>query len=136
MHFPAIYKPIKVNFFSYQGFLHRHWRFRGQYRKGGDHLIFHCTTSTCSRKLRNLFATLHMRWLSHIFNRNACVYQTATRWDLPPYGITIWKSDWWCNVCLFTWWIRSKFFVTATWHGNAVDLNLHQLSPLYYKRTY
>ena len=35
-----------------------------------------------------------MRWLSHIFNRNACAYQTATQWDLPPYCITIeWLID-------------------------------------------
>ena len=44
-----------------------------------------------------------------IFNRNVCVYQTATRWDLPPYRITIWLIDWWCNVCLFTWWIGTRF---------------------------
>ena len=37
------------------------------------------------------------------FNRIACFYQTATRWDLPPYRITIWMIDWWCSVCLFTW---------------------------------
>ena len=35
-------------------------------------------------------ATLHVRWLSPIFNRTACIYQAATRWDLPPYRITIW----------------------------------------------
>ena len=96
-------------FFFYQGFLHRHWRFTGQQGKGGDHLLFHSTTSTRSRTLRHLFATLHVRWLSRIFNRNACVYQTATRWDLPPYRITIWVTDWWCNVCLFTWWIDTRF---------------------------
>ena len=49
-------------FFFYQGFLH-------------------FTTSTRSRTLRHLFATLHVRWLSRIFNRNVFVYQTATRWD-------------------------------------------------------
>ena len=27
------------------------------------------------------------------FNRNACFYQTATRWDLPPYRIITWTSD-------------------------------------------
>ena len=42
-------------------------------------------------------------------NRKACVYQTAIRWDLPPYRITIWMIDWWCNVCLFTWWIDTRF---------------------------
>ena len=74
-----------------------------------DLFLFDSTTSTRSRALRHLLATLHVTWLSHIFNRNACVYQTATRWDLPPYRITIWLIDWWCNVCLFTWWINSRF---------------------------
>ena len=68
------------------------------------------------------------------FYRNACVYQTANRWDLPPYRITIWVIDWWCNICLFTWWIDSRFFITAIWHEKPVDLNSHRLSPLYYKR--
>ena len=54
---------------------------------------FHFTTSIRSRTFRHLFATLHVRWLSRIFNRNACVYQTATWWDLPPYRITIWLID-------------------------------------------
>ena len=84
--------------------------------------------------LRHLFATLHVRWLSRIFNRNACVYHTATRWDLPPYRITIWLIDWWCNVCLFTWWIDSRFLLQRCWHWKPVDLNSHRLSPLYYKR--
>ena len=120
--------------FFYQGFLHRHWRFTRQQGKGGDHLLFHSTTSTRSQTLRHLFATLHVRWLSRIFNRNACVYQTATRWDLPPYRITVWVIDWWCNICLLTWWIDSRYFVTAIWHEKPVDLNSHRPSPLYYKR--
>ena len=52
-----------------------------------------------------------MRWLSRIFNCNACVYQTVTRWDLPPYRIAIWVINWWCNVCLFTWWIDTRFLL-------------------------
>ena len=99
------------SFFFYQGFVHRHWRFTGQQGKGRDHLLFHSTTSTRSRTLRHLFATLHVRWPSCIFNRNACVYQTATRWDLPPYQITIWVIDCWCNDCLFTCWIDTRFFL-------------------------
>ena len=92
--------PYKNSFFFYQGFLHRHWRFTGQQEKGGDHLLFHSATSTRSRTLRHLLATLHVRWLSRIFNRNACVYQTATQWDLPPYRITIWLIDDAMFVCL------------------------------------
>ena len=124
-----------LNFFSIRVFIHKHWRFTGQQGKGGVNLLFHSTTSTRSRTLRHLFATLHARWLSRIFNCNACVYQTATRWDLPPYRITIWVIDWWCNVCLFTWWIDSRFLLQRFWHGKPVDLNSHRLSPLCYKRT-
>ena len=80
-------------FFFYHGFLHRHWPFTGQQGKGGGHFLFHSTNSTRSQTLRHLFATLHVRWLSRIFNRKACVYQTATRWDLPPYRITICLID-------------------------------------------
>ena len=105
-------------FFSIRFFFHRHWGFTGQRGKGGDHLLFHCTTSTRSQTLRHLFATLHVRWLSRIFNRNACVYQTATRWDLPPYRIAIWLIDWWCNVCFFTWWIDSRFLLQRFDIGN------------------
>ena len=126
---------IYWHFFFNRIFSHRHWRFTGQQGKGGEHLLFHSTTSTRSRTFRHLFATLHVRWLSRIFNRNACVYQTATRWDLPPYRITIWLIDWRCNVCLFTWWIDFRFFLQRFWHLKLVDLNSHRLSPLYYKRT-
>ena len=51
--------------------------------EGGDHFLFHSTTSTRSQPFRHLFATLNVRWVSHIFNRSACFYQTATRWDFP-----------------------------------------------------
>ena len=74
-------------------------------------LLFHSTTSIRWRTLKHLFATLHVRWLSRIFNHNAWVYQTTTRWDLQPYRITIWFIDWWCNVSLFAWWIDSLFLL-------------------------
>ena len=92
------------DFFFNQGFLHRHWRFTWQQGKGGDHLLFHSTTSTRSQTLRHLFATLHVRWLSCIFNCNACVYQTAV-YELPP--------------CLFfTWWIDTRFLLERFNIGN------------------
>ena len=47
----------------------------------------------------------------HIFNRTACIYQAATRWDLPPYRITIWLTDdVTLSFCLLTWWFDSSFF--------------------------
>ena len=79
--------------------IHRHMSmkcflfFTGQQGKGGDHLLFHSTTCTLSWTFRNLFATSQVRWLSHIFNRNACIHQTATRWDLPPnYNLIDWSD--------------------------------------------
>ena len=126
----------KISFCSIRFFFHGHWRLTVQQGKGGDHVLFHFTTSTSSQTFRYLFATLHVRWLSPIFNHTACIYQTATQWDLPPYQITIWLiDDARLSVCLFTWWFDSSFFVTAIWNRKQVDSNLHRLSPLYYKQT-
>ena len=128
-------KPMHF-FFSISSFFRGHWRLTEQQGKGGDHFLFYSTTSTRSRTFRHLFATFHVRWLSRIFNRNACIYQTATRWDVPPYRITIWLiDDVTLSFCLFTWWFDSSIFVTAIWDGKPVDSNSHRLSPLYYKRT-
>ena len=100
---PKIFRHIY--FFFYQGFLSQTLTIHRTAGKRGDHCLFHSTTSTRSRTFRDLFATLHVRWLSRIFNRNACVYQTATRWNLPPYRLTIWLIDWlimqYLFVCLF-----------------------------------
>ena len=125
-------KVLSLHFFFYQGFFHGHWQLTGQRGKGGDHLLFYSTTSTRSRTFRHLFATFHVRWLSHIFNRNACIYQTATRWDLPPYRITIWLIDdvILIFVCLLVDLILG--LVTAIWHEKPVDSNSHQLSSLMY----
>ena len=116
-------------------FFHGLWQLTGQQGKGGDHSLFHSTTSIRSRTFSHLFATLHERWLSHVFNRDACIYQTATRWDLPPYWITIWLIDdvMVIFVCLLVDLILG--FATAIRHEKPVYLNLHWLSSLYYKRT-
>ena len=50
-----------VFFFSIRVFFHGHWQLAGQQGKGGNHLLFHSAT------FRYLFATLHSRWLSHLF---------------------------------------------------------------------
>ena len=54
------------------------------------------TTSTRSRTLRHLFATLHVRWLSRIFNCNACVYCSLRFITLSNYHL----SDWLMMQCL------------------------------------
>ena len=102
-----------MHFFFYRVFFHGHWRLTGQQWKGRDLLLFHSTTSTRLETFRHLFATLHVRWLKRSFNRNACIYQTATRWDVPPYRITIWLIDTLSvtlSFCLFTWWFDPSFF--------------------------
>ena len=98
-------------------------------------ILFHSTTSNRSPTFRDLFATLPVRRLSHIFNRNACIYQTNTRWDLPLYRISIWLID---NVILIFVCLHVELiigFVTAIWHEKPVDSNPYRLSSLYYKRT-
>ena len=80
-------------FLSITVFFHRHWQLTGQHGKGGDHLLFRFTTSTRSWTFKHLFATLHVRWYSHIFNYFTWIYQTATRWYIPPYRIFIWLID-------------------------------------------
>ena len=94
-------------------------------------ILFHSTTSTRSRTFRHLFATLHVRWLSHIFNRTACIYQAATRWDLPPYRITIWLID---DVMLVFDCLLANLlvgFVAAISLEKPVDSNSQRLSSLY-----
>ena len=54
---------------------------------------FSFTDIDYSQDSRGREGTIFYSTLSHIFNRNACIYQTATRWDLPPYRITIWLID-------------------------------------------
>ena len=124
-----------IVFFFYQGFLSRTLTIH-RTAGGRHHLLFHSTTSTRSQIFRHFFATLHVRWLSHIFNRTAGIYQTANRWDLPPYRITIWLiDDLTLSFCLITCWFDSSFFLTAIWDGKPVASSSHRLSPLYYKRT-
>ena len=130
-HFTNVYN---LNFFT-SGFSFTDTDNSQDSRRREETILFHSTTSTRSRAFRNLFATLHVRWVSHIFNHNACIYQSATQWDLPPYRITIWLIDdeTFIFVCLHVELILD--FVTAIWHEKPVDSNSHRLSSSYYKRT-
>ena len=122
------------NIFFYQKFLSRKLtthRTAGEGRRPSFIPLYHF------HPLRNIqtFATLQVRWPSHIFNHNACIYQAATQWYLPPYRITIWLTDdvMLIFVCLLLDLILG--FVTAVSHEKPVDSNSHRLSSLYYKRT-
>ena len=123
-------------FFSIRVFFHGHWRLTWQQGKRGDHFLFQSTTSTLSQTLRHLLATLDVRWLSHVFNRTACIYQTANRWDLPPYRNIIWLIDDAKLVFVsFTWRFNTTFLLQQSWYGKPVESNSHRLSPSYLKGT-
>ena len=85
----------------------------------GTIFLFQSTTSTRWRTFVHLFATLHVRWLYHIFNITACIYQTATRSDITTLS-NYHLIDWWCevNLCFFTWWFDSRFLLQQFDTGN------------------
>ena len=121
MHF---IRYILYHFFSISIFFHRHGRFTGKRGKRGDHLLFHTTASTRSLTLRYLFASLRFRWLSRILNGSTCVYQTVSRWDLPPYRIVIWLIDW-CNamfICVLDDLSLGFLYSGMTWETGGIEL--------------
>ena len=114
---------VKINFHIF--YKNKLWRLTRQQEKGEDHLLFHSTASTRSWTFRHWFAIFHVRWLSHIFNRIAGVYQTATRWDLSTCWITIWLiGDVTLYFCLFTRWFDSSSFFYSNWrrHNGGFEL--------------
>ena len=73
----------------------------------------------------------------YIFNRNTCIYQTATRCDfttLSNYHLI----DSWSEVffSLLTWWFDTRFLFQPSWYGKPVDSNSPGRSPLYYRGYY
>ena len=84
--------------FFYQVFLSQTLTTHRTAGEGKGSFLFDSTISAYSRIYKHLFdliclLTLYVRWLWHIFNRTACIYQIATRWYLPPCRITIWLID-------------------------------------------
>ena len=88
-----LHSVFDIFFFSIRVFFRKKRRLTGQQEKSGGHLYSTLPLPPTHEYSDIYFATLHVRWLSHIFNRTACIYQAATRWDLPPYRITIWLID-------------------------------------------
>ena len=86
-------RPRIFDFFFYQGFLSRTLtthRTAGKRREPSFCSLCHFHPLPNIQTL-----TLHMRWfLTYVFNRNACIYQTAIRWGLTTYR----PFDWliWC----------------------------------------
>ena len=69
-----------LTFFFYQGFLSQTLTTHRTAGEGRGPFLFHSTTSTHSQT--DIYLQPCMWDDYHIFfNRNACIYQTATRWD-------------------------------------------------------
>ena len=71
---------IYIYIYFYQGFLSRTLtthRTPGEARELFFIRLYHFHPLTNSRTFRHSRTTLHVRWLSHILNRNACIYQTT-----------------------------------------------------------
>ena len=79
--------------FYYPSFLSQTLTIHRTARERRRRFLSHSATFIRSRTFRHLFTTLHVRWLSRIFNRIACVSLTATRWNLPPSRNTTWLID-------------------------------------------
>ena len=79
---------LRTTFF-YHGFLSHTLMIHRTAGEGSAASLFLSTTSTRSRTFRHLFATLHVRWLPRFCNRIVCNNQSATRWNLPPWLLTI-----------------------------------------------
>ena len=118
-NFLYLYLCTRRDFFFHQGFLSWTLTTHRTAREAGDHFLFQSTTSSLSQTLRHLLAILDVRWLSHVFNRTACIYQTANRWDLPPYRNIIWLIDDAKLVFVsFTWRFNTTFLLQQSWYGN------------------
>ena len=103
-----------------------------QQGKGGDHCLFHSATSTCSQTFRHLFVTLHVKWLSHILI--SLLVFTRLLFDEIYHFIKLpfdWLMMWsyFLFVYMIIWYFDIRFL-----YGKPMDLNSHQLSPLYYMR--
>ena len=94
-------------FFSIRIFFHRHWQFRG--REG---IIFYSTLSLPpTHEHSDICLQLCMCDDYHVFLISTLVFITLLLDEI--YHLI----EWWCNVCLCTWWCDSRFFVKAIWLG-------------------
>ena len=80
--------------------------------RGREGTIFYSTLPLPpAHEHRDIYLQLCMWDDYHVFLIATPVFTRLLLWDLPPYRITIWVIDWWCNVCLFTWWIDTRFLL-------------------------
>ena len=114
--------------FYYPSFLSQTLTIHRTARERRRRFLSHSATFIRSRTFRHLFTTLHVRWLSRIFNRNACACQAATRWDLPlsNYHLIELPFDWLLDdamfVCLLDELILAFCYSDLTWETGGFEL--------------
>ena len=129
---------MKIFFFFLSGFCFTDTD-DSQDSRGREGIIFYSTLPLpLAHEQSDIYLQLCMWYDYHIFLIATLVFTRLLLDDiLPPYRITIYLIDWWCEVCfsLFTWWFDTRFLLQQSWYGKPVDSNSHRLSPLYYKQT-
>ena len=107
------------NFFFIRVFSHGYWRLTGQQGKGGDHHLFHSTTSHPLANIQTLISNFarEMTITYFYFHRLYLPCWYSLRFTtLSNYCLI----DRWCNVgfCLFTCWFDSRFLLQLFYTGN------------------
>ena len=90
-------------FFLYQGFLAQTLTINRAVGEGRRGIIFYSTLPLSpAHEHWDIYLQLCIWDDYHVFLIATLEFTrlSATRWDLPPYRITIWLIDRWCNVCL------------------------------------
>ena len=107
----------KSSFFSIRVFFYRH----SQYSREREGTIFYSTLPLppAHEHLDTYFQLCMWDDYHVFFYRTASIYQTATRWDLPPYWITIWLIDDAMSifVCLLNDLILGFCYSNLTWEA-------------------
>ena len=116
MHYFCIMTDI---FFSIRVFFRRHWH--SQDSSGKEGTIFYSTLPLPSAHEHSGIYLQLCTWDDyHVFLIATLVF-TRLLLDEIYHLIELrsnWLIDWWCNVCLFTWWIDSRFLLQRFWMGN------------------
>ena len=119
-------------FFFYQDFLSQTLTIHGPAEERVDYLLFHPTTSTRSQVFRDLFATFHVRWLSHVFLVITLMFtrplidEIYHLTELPFDWSIDWSIDWlndWLTDWLIDWWMDG-------WMDGSIDWLIDRLIDL------
>ena len=115
-----------IYFFFYQGFLSRTRMIHRTAGEGRGPFFIPLYHFHPLMNIQTFICNFACEMTIHIFNRNACIYQTATRWyftTLSNYHLFDWLMMW--SLFLFTWWFDTRFLLQQFWYGKPVDSNYH-----------